>query len=123
MKLGYCKKQLLKKIFFKKKYTNKVIENFGNMFKSSFFIDFCSRGQRHISILQSSISGGALLRKYFKPSIIFRGPSWMYDLVLNRPLESFVQDSPREELATGPVVECLTATAWQDYHQKNSTFR
>ena len=118
MKLGYCKKQLLKKILL-----TKLLRTSDNMFKSSFFIDFCSRGQRHISILQSSISGGALLRKYFKPSIIFRGPSWMYDLVLNRPLEGFVQDSPREELATGPVVECLTATAWQDYHQKNSTFR
>ena len=46
----------------------------------------------------------------------------MYDLVLNRPLEGFVQDSPREELATGPVVECLTATAWQDYHQKTQLF-
>ena len=41
----------------------------------------------------------------------------MYDLILNTPLEGFVQDAPQEELATTPVVECLTATAWQNYHQ------
>ena len=40
----------------------------------------------------------------------------MYDWVLNTPLEGFVQDVQREELATAPVVECLTATASQNYH-------
>ena len=39
------------------------------------------------------------------------------DWVLDTPLEDFVQDDPREELDTAPVVECLTATAWQNYHQ------
>ena len=41
----------------------------------------------------------------------------MYDWVLSTALEGFVQDTPREERATAPVVECLTATAWQNYHQ------
>ena len=54
------------------------------------------------------------MRKYLKESTIFlRGPSWMYDWVLNTPLKSFVQDAPRIELATAPVVECLTTTGWQ----------
>ena len=58
------------------------------------------------------------MRQYLKPStILTRGPPWMYDWVLNTPLKGFVQDTPREELATAPVVECLTATAWQNYHQ------
>ena len=34
----------------------------------------------------------------------------MYDWVINTPLEGFVQDHPREELAIASVVECLTAT-------------
>ena len=37
----------------------------------------------------------------------------MYDWVLDTPLEDFLQDAPREELDTGPAVDCLTATAWQ----------
>ena len=37
----------------------------------------------------------------------------MYDWVLSTALEGFVQDAPREERATAPVVECLTATAWK----------
>ena len=41
----------------------------------------------------------------------------MYDLVLNTPLKGFVQEAPREEIATAPLVECLTATALQNYHQ------
>ena len=41
----------------------------------------------------------------------------MYDWVLNTPLEGFVQDGPQEELAIAPVDECLTTTAWQNYHQ------
>ena len=43
-------------------------------------------------------------------NIFTRGPSWMYEWALNTPLKGFVQDAPREELATAPVVECLTAT-------------
>ena len=62
------------------------------------------------------------MRKYLKESTIFlRGPSWMYDWVLNTPLKSFVQDAPRIELATAPVVECLTTTGWQNYHQQVSS--
>ena len=58
------------------------------------------------------------MRKYSEPSTIFiRELSWMYDSVLDKPLEGFVQDTPREELHTAPVVESLTATAWQNYHQ------
>ena len=34
----------------------------------------------------------------------------MHEWTLNAPLKGFVQDAPREELATAPVVECLTAT-------------
>ena len=41
----------------------------------------------------------------------------MYDWVLNTPLEGFVQDAAREELAIALLLECLTATAWQNYHQ------
>ena len=41
----------------------------------------------------------------------------MYEWVSNAPLKGFVQDAPPEELATAPVVDCLAATAWQNYHQ------
>ena len=41
----------------------------------------------------------------------------MYEWILNTPLEDFVQDAPREELAVAPVVESLTTTTWQKYHQ------
>ena len=41
----------------------------------------------------------------------------MYDWVLNTHLEGFVKNFPREELAVAPVVEFLTVTAWQNYHQ------
>ena len=41
----------------------------------------------------------------------------MYDWVLNTPLEGFVQDAPREQLAIAPVVESLTTTSWQKHHQ------
>ena len=41
----------------------------------------------------------------------------MYEWVPNTPLEEFVQDALREELAIAPVVECLTLSAWQNYHQ------
>ena len=41
----------------------------------------------------------------------------MYDWVLDTPLEGFVQDAPREELDTAPVVECLTEIVCQNYHQ------
>ena len=41
----------------------------------------------------------------------------MYDWVLDTPFDGFVQDALGEELDTAPVVECLTATAWQNYHQ------
>ena len=40
----------------------------------------------------------------------------MYEWVLNMHLKGFVQDAPWEKLATAPVVECLTETAWQNYH-------
>ena len=43
------------------------------------------------------------------------------DWVLDTPLEGFVQDAPREELDIAPVVECLTATAWQNYHRQISS--
>ena len=39
--------------------------------------------------------------------IFTRSPSLMYDWVLNKPFEDFVQDIPREELAIALVVECL----------------
>ena len=44
----------------------------------------------------------------------------MYDWVSNTPLEDFVQNAPRKELAIAPVKKCLTATAWQNYHKKIS---
>ena len=62
------------------------------------------------------------MRKYLKESTIFlRGPSWMYDWVLNTPLKSFVQDAPRIELAIAPVVECFTTTGWQNHDQQISS--
>ena len=50
MKLGYCKKQLLKQpLFFFKKYTNKFIENVGqNVTKTAFSDTSGDRGQRHL---------------------------------------------------------------------------
>ena len=47
---------------------------------------------------------------------ILKAPSWMYDCVLNMPLEGFVQDCPRKKLIA-PFVECLTTTVWQNYHK------
>ena len=41
----------------------------------------------------------------------------MYDRILNKLLDGFVQDAPREELAIAPVTECSTTTGWQNYHQ------
>ena len=41
----------------------------------------------------------------------------MHDWVLDTPLEGFMQDAPGEELEAAPVVKCLTAVAWQNYHQ------
>ena len=40
----------------------------------------------------------------------------MCDWVLDMPLEGFAQDAPQNKLDTAPVVECFTATAWQNYH-------
>ena len=58
------------------------------------------------------------MQKYLKQSTVFtRGLSWMYGRILNTLLEGFVQDDPREELAVARVIECLTATGWQNYHQ------
>ena len=37
----------------------------------------------------------------------------MYDWVPNKPLECFVQNAPRKELAIATVKKCL---AWQNYH-------
>ena len=37
------------------------------------------------------------------------------------PLKGFVQDASPEELAIAPVVECLTTTGWQNYHQQISS--
>ena len=45
----------------------------------------------------------------------------MYDWVLTTPLEGFVKDAPREDLAIAHVVECLTTTGWQYYHQSISS--
>ena len=41
----------------------------------------------------------------------------MYDKVPNTLLESFLQYAPWEELAIARVVESLTTTTWQKYHQ------
>ena len=41
----------------------------------------------------------------------------MHDWVLDTPLEGFMQDAPGEELKAAPAVKCLTAVAWQKYHQ------
>ena len=45
-----------------------------------------------------------------------KAPFWMYDWVLDTPLEDFVQDASRKELAIAPVVECLITTAWLKYY-------
>ena len=77
------------------------------LLKSSIFADF--RGQKAEAYLGSSETS-KMERKYFKPlTISAKGRSWMYDWVLNTPLEGFVQDVTRKELAIGPVVEgCIT---------------
>ena len=41
----------------------------------------------------------------------------MYDWVLNMLSEGFIQDVPQEELVIPPVIESLTTTVWQNYHQ------
>ena len=41
----------------------------------------------------------------------------MYDWILNTPLKGFVQDAAQEELAIASVVECLTSSVRQNYHQ------
>ena len=41
----------------------------------------------------------------------------MYYWVLNTPLEGFVKNATREELAITPVAKILTATAWQNYNK------
>ena len=50
MKLGYCKKHLLKQLFFfSKKYTNKFIENVRQyVTKATFSETTEDRGQKHI---------------------------------------------------------------------------
>ena len=50
VKLGYCKKHLLKQLFFfSKKYTNKFIENVGqNVTEATFSETTEDRGQKHI---------------------------------------------------------------------------
>ena len=45
-----------------------------------------------------------------------KAPFWMYGLVLDTPLEDFVQDASRKELAIAPVVQCLITTAWLKYY-------
>ena len=40
----------------------------------------------------------------------------MHNWVLNTPLEGFVQDAPRKELAIAPVVEYLTTSPWENCH-------
>ena len=36
----------------------------------------------------------------------------MYEWVINKPLEGFARDAPREELAIASAVECLITAAW-----------
>ena len=51
------------------------------------------------------------MQKYLKLLTIFtKVPSWMYDWILNTPLEGFVQDAPQEELAIAHVAGNLTTT-------------
>ena len=42
----------------------------------------------------------------------------MYEWVLNTPLKGFVQDAPREELATAPIVEYKQITSKQTLRLK-----
>ena len=47
------------------------------------------------------------------PTFFAKAPSWMYDWVPNTPLERFVQNTPRKELAIASVKKCF---AWQYCH-------
>ena len=40
----------------------------------------------------------------------------MYDWAPNTPLEGFIQNAPRKELAIASVKKRLAVTAWQNYH-------
>ena len=55
MKLSYCKKQTLKQLYFKKKYTNKFIENFGQYVYKLHFRKLLRIEGRYIFRPQSNI--------------------------------------------------------------------
>ena len=75
------------------------------------------RGQRHVLTPVKHIKRN-FLQKYIKPwTVSIKAPSWMYNWVLNTPLEGFVPDATRQDLAIAPVVECLTKTFGQKCHQ------
>ena len=84
LKLGYCKKQPLKQLFFKKQILTNLCRTLDNIFKSCISIDFLR------------IVGRGIFRPQSKG---FEG------------LEGFVQDDPWEELAIAHVVECLARTS------------
>ena len=66
---------------------------------------------------QSDILYGAFLQTYSKPPTFYaKAPPWSYHRVLNTPLEVFLQDAPRKQLAIAAVEKCLTTTAWQSYY-------
>ena len=63
---------------------------------------------------QPNILNEAFVWKYLQQLTIFaKFQSWMYDWVLNRPLDGFAQDAPREEPAIVPAVACLATTSWE----------
>ena len=62
------------------------------------------RGQKHIYTPVKHLKWSPL-EKILKAVSYFQVPSWMYDWVLNTPLEGLLQDARREEVVIAPVIE------------------
>ena len=66
------------------------------------------RGQRHIYTPVKHLKWN-FFAKILK-AVNYYTPSWMYNWIRNTPLEGFIQDAPREELAIAPIAESFTTS-------------
>ena len=82
--------------------------------KVAFSQTFVEGGVAFFSVFQTPSVFAKVLKtvNFFRKSSI----SCMYSWVPNTPLEGFVQNPPRKELAIAHVKKCLTTIAWQNYH-------
>ena len=113
MILVYCQKQSLKLLFWKKKIKlANLCKILDNLFKSYIFAGIFTP-VKHLVFLQ----------KQLKPLPFFaKAPSWMYDWFPNMPLERFVQNAPRKELAIAPFTHKLAVSSTMDTSLKNKIF-